>query len=365
MTDRIRDASDDSRLNELLDDAVSDVEPRDALDTIRNRTKVTPMSARRPWSYAVGGAVVAVAGVVVAIAVAGDRLGLTSSDEQPGPAAAAHHRHHRASSPDATPAAAESTSPSASATGSSPDTSSVAAYYLGQTPDGQRLYREFTAVRADGDLPTEAVNAALAWSSGPHDPDYSSPWPGGTSVQQVSLDGDTITVDLVGEDTVQDRPDGMSDSDAHLALQQVVYTAQAALQTRAPVHFLVNDQPADHVLGVNTSRPVGNDDPMKVLSLISISDPAEGATVHGSFTATGVASSFEANVPWQVRQGDQVVKKGFATAEGWMDKLYPWTADIDVSDLAPGDYTFVAMTDDPSTGEGKGPYVDTRTITVQ
>ncbi len=35
-----------------------------------------------------------------------------------------------------------------------------------------------------------------------------------------------------------------------------------------------------------------------------------------------------------------------------MDKLYPWETEIDVSDLAPGDYTFAAMTDDPSGGEG-------------
>ena len=48
-----------------------------------------------------------------------------------------------------------------------------------------------------------------------------------------------------------------------------------------------------------------------------------------------------------------------------MDKLYPWTAEVDVSGLAPGTYTFVAMTDDPSGGEGAGPTEDTKTIVVQ
>ena len=56
------------------------------------------------------------------------------------------------------------------------------------------------------------------------------------------------------------------------------------------------------------------------------------------------------------------MKKGFATAEGWMDKLYPWQAEVDVSGLAPGTYTFVAMTDDPSGGEGRARR-HTRTIT--
>jgi hypothetical protein len=49
-----------------------------------------------------------------------------------------------------------------------------------------------------------------------------------------------------------------------------------------------------------------------------------------------------------------------------MDRLYPWETRIDVSDLAPGEYTFAAMTDDPSGGaEGAEPFVDTRTITVR
>ena len=37
---------------------------------------------------------------------------------------------------------------------------------------------------------------------------------------------------------------------------------------------------------------------------------------------------------------------------------------IDVSDLAPGDYTLRVQTDDPSGGEGPGPFEDTRTFTV-
>ena len=61
----------------------------------------------------------------------------------------------------------------------------------------------------------------------------------------------------------------------------------------------------------------------------------------------------------------KVVKKGSAAAKGWMDKLYPWETAVDVSGLQPGEYTFVAMTDDPSGGEGGGPTEDTKTIIVQ
>ncbi len=59
-----------------------------------------------------------------------------------------------------------------------------------------------------------------------------------------------------------------------------------------------------------------------------------------------------------------MVKKGYATAEGWMDKLYPFETEVDISGLAPGTYTFVALTDDESGGEGGGPTQDSKTITV-
>jgi hypothetical protein len=88
--------------------------------------------------------------------------------------------------------------------------------------------------------------------------------------------------------------------------------------------------------------------------------------VRDRFVVSGIANSFEANVPWEVRQGDRVVARGFATADGWMDKLYPWSTQVNVSKLAPGTYTFVARTDDPSGGaEGAGPTEDTKTIVVE
>ncbi|MFJ2757291.1 Gmad2 immunoglobulin-like domain-containing protein [Nocardioides sp. NPDC087217] len=88
--------------------------------------------------------------------------------------------------------------------------------------------------------------------------------------------------------------------------------------------------------------------------LITLAAPAEGATVSDSFEASGKANSPEANVPWEVRDTTgETVLKGFATAEGWMDKLYPWKTTVDVSELEPGTYLFIARTDDTSDGEGK------------
>ena len=94
--------------------------------------------------------------------------------------------------------------------------------------------------------------------------------------------------------------------------------------------------------------------PPRTAELITLATPAEGATVSGSFEASGKANSPEANVPWEIRDDSgETVLEGHATAKGWMDKLYPWTTTVDVSELEPGAYIFIARTDDPSDGEGK------------
>jgi hypothetical protein len=365
MTDP-RQHDSDARLAELLSDAVSGVEPRDSLDTIRDRTKVTRMSSRRPWIYAVGGAVVATAAVLTAVAFAGDRLGLASSDE-PAPAGQSTRvsKPSKAADPsdegsESAPAPAPSDAPSEAPAQSR----TIAAYYLGDTSQGPRLFREFARVQA-----ADALAAGLVvLQQDPADPDYETPWAAGSfsgaTLEGTGADG-TIEVALADE-SLHDRPSGMSEEYAQEAVQQVVYTLQGAVQARAAVQFTLNGNPIDQVLGVPTSEPLANAPQNDVLALVSITAPEEGAGVSGSFTASGVANSNEANVPWQLKQGDKVVRSGFSTAEGWMDKLYPWeTEPIDVSGLPPGRYTFVAMTDDPSDGEGFGPMVDTRTIAVR
>ncbi len=202
----------------------------------------------------------------------------------------------------------------------------------------------------------------------PLDPDYRTDWPAGI-VESTAFDGvgsDGLIQITLADESVHDRPAGMSEAEAQIAVEQLIYTAQAAVQARAPVQFFLGENPIDQVFGVPTSEPLAEGKWSDVLSFMSVTAPEEGATVSGSFEASGVASSFEANVQWQIIQNGEAVKTGFTTADGWMDKLYPWTTEVDVSDLAPGTYTFVAMTDDPSGGaEGNGPDTDTRTIVIE
>lgn len=343
--------SDDHRLAEVLADAVSDVEPRDRLHQIRARTARSATRPRHSGLLAAGAAL-ATAAVVTTVAAVG---GFPGSAPETGEGATA------SSAPPS-----NQPSPSPSVSESPPELTAIPVYYVGDTPSGPRLFREFQSVPAAQDRVLAALNAALAGS--PLDPDYLTLWSGlarGVDAYAApdAANQNTILVDLIPE-VPTGLPAGMSRTEATLALQQLVFTAQGALGTRAPVVFRVDGEPRGTVLGVDTTRPLAHDP--RRLALVNITSPAEGAAVtSGTLVASGVASSFEATVPWQVLDASGAVAlEGFATAEGWLDRLYPWATSVDVSGLAPGSYTFLARTDDPSDGEGPGPHVDSKTFTI-
>lgn len=251
----------------------------------------------------------------------------------------------------------------AGGTSESPDASAgqrtSAVYYVSDTRRaGPRLYREFR--RGEGD----ALGSALdLLAEHPLDPDYRTLWQPGQLVGAAEGDG---TVDVQVDAAVRDRPDGMSKAEASAAVQQVVYTVQAAVQDRAPVRFTSGGDPIDRVLGVPTTDPVSNGPMLQVLSHVNLTAPEQGASVSGGrLQVSGVGNSFEANLGWEVRRGDTVVKDGYTTMSGWMgDKLYPFEMAVDVGDLAPGDYTLRVTTDDPSGGEGVGAMTDDKAFTV-
>lgn len=321
----------DNEVRELLTDAVSDVEPAHRLAEIQARTARPDRRAR--W-YVAGGAMLATAAAVTTFAVV---TNLESDD---------------ATDPDPAPDPTEAV-----------ETHAVPAYYIGETPHGLRLYREFANV--DATIPKLEASLSLL-ESGAADPDYTSAW-GPESFADVSVQGEVIYVDLADE-SLHDRPAGMSKEEAGLAIEQVIYTVQGALgQGRLPVQFRINGNPTNQTLGEETSNPLVESPQLDVLALVSITDPAERTVVSESFTAMGVASSFEATVRWQIRDADDaVVLEYSAMADGWEGKLWPWKTEIDVSGLEPGTYTFVALTDDPTGGtEGPGATSDTRTIVVE
>ncbi len=288
---------------------------------------------------------------------------LTDDDQSPTASEQKTHKPGRGHGASGTPS--DSTAPATSSTDEpSGETVTVPAYFVGETPQGPRLYREFRSVDAADPL---AAAAALVTGGKTLDPDYRTLFPGGAFASVSYDEGAGVITAELPDDGWTTPADGMSSSDAKLAVQQLVHTLQGVVQSRASLVVTLGGSPVS-LFGIDTGGGgVRNADPLKTLALVNITTPEEGATVSGTFTASGVASSFEANVPWEVREagGGPVVMDGFATAEGWMDKLYPWETKIDVSMLSPGTYEFVARTDDPSDGEGAGPTEDTKTFTVE
>ncbi len=302
----------DDQLSELLHDAVADVEPSERLSELRARTASSTTSRR--WWIGAGGAALATAAVVTAIAVVGTD---PPTAVDPPPAA-----------PPADPRA-------------------VAAYFVGDTPRGPRLYREFQQV-VD---PTPGLAGLELLESGPDDPDYTSLWPAG-SFESVSGPEDGLVTVQLG--------DGAPAEPSALALQQVVYTVSAGFQEPVTVE-LTN---GDALLEVIAAEPQ-----LDVLSHVNLSDPFEGQVVSGdTLRVNGVANSNEANVLWTIESEDGSSGDGsYFTAEGYMGtRLFPFSGKVDVSSLDPGTYTLTVETDDLSGGaEGIGPFSDTRTFVIE
>ena len=323
----------DDQLRALLEDAVSDVEPRGSLDGIRSRTTTT--HHRRPWAWGVGGAVLATAATIAAIAVLSGGPGTT--DAEPGPAVAT-----------------QPTGPQTSATERPSQT--VTGYYVVQTKRGALLYPESHAVVGETQV-EQAVERAVTGQA--DDPDYGTAWPAGTTLQKAQLSDGVLSVDLSG--VPADRPAGMSSAQAELALDQAVRSAQSAFRSQLPVTFLLDGRPTPTLLGLDTGQPVpGASD--ENLSPVQVDTPSDGATVDSPFTVTGRAAAFEANVQWELLQGSTVVKQGFTTAEECCT-LSPYSFEVTAP---PGSYTLVVHDEDASGGaEGTGQVEDTKRVVVR
>ena len=356
MTDHTPDGQSEDRLRHLLDDAVADVHPTPALSAIRNRTKVTPMNRHRSWLVAAAAAVAVSAATVTTVVLTGDDSG---RPDRGGPAASADPTPDTEG--DATPDAGdEPTSPEPSA--ADPGTQqAVAVYYVGTTPAGPRLFREFHGFT----LPEEraaVAKAALveAVDDTASDPDYRSPWSAlDVTVGLVAMSGDTVTVDLAGD--LHDRPEGMSEAEADIAVQQLVHTVQAAYKSRVPVQLLLDGGRTDTLLGVPVAEPLAAGDPMEVQAPVWIIEPQEGSSGTG-FVVMGRGAFFEANVSWQLLDGDRVVDEGFTTAKECCT-LSEFRFELDAP--APGDYTLRVYDADMSGGEGNGEAEDTKRLTFR
>ena len=328
----------DSDLRSLFDDAVSDVHPEGGTREIRARAG-RPSAGR--WVPLTVAAAVATAVVIVG----GAWLGQQESGSAPAAGSG--------DTADAPTANEPSSQPSSEARG----TLQVPVYYVGSTAAGPRLFAESHVVT---DTTESELQAAVqeALRGDPIDPDYSPAFRNETSTARASTDGETITIDLSDDlGATVDMPDERGTA----GVQALVWTAQAATSSEQPVRFTIDGKPADRVYNVDTSAPLQRASADSTLSTVSITTPAEGAVVPTRFEVTGQAATFEANVVWELKRGDEVVRNGFTTAQECCT-LSPYSFTVTAT---PGEYTLVVHDTDESDGEGIGTSVDTKRITVE
>lgn len=223
-----------------------------------------------------------------------------------------------------TQTAAQPSTPSAPVAPAPPSTSggppstkaaSVPVYYLGPVAAGSdqlRLFREFVPTQVPS--PTTGTGTALAalrlaMGPAPAGTRYHSAWAGVTA-EGVTREAGSITVRLTA---------GTRDTSA-LATEQLVWTVQAALGAPLPVRFELADGGAQvspgHPASSTYDRPT---DPIAVLGQVApiwVDQPARGSVVPAgrTLTVTGVASTFEANVEWQLLRDGRPVDSGYTTA---------------------------------------------------
>jgi Immunoglobulin-like domain of bacterial spore germination/Sporulation and spore germination len=212
-----------------------------------------------------------------------------------------------------------------------------------------RLFPEQHEVSSTGNTGFDAVSALFTTPA--TDPDYSSLWASG-SVESVNQQGGLITVHLSA-----DAAPGGSPPTArvyHVALQQLVFTVQQAMDSRDPVRILISDSPP-----AGASEPLQADPASVIEGVITVDTPSQGATIQSPVTVEGNASVYEGTVSWQVLQGGRVVQHDVTTALSGQE-ISPYSFKVT---LDPGSYTLRVY--EESAANGSAMFVETKQFMVE
>jgi hypothetical protein len=341
----------EDRLRRALDADARSITPTDRLGAIHTEAHAMESRTTRPnrWlaPVAAAAAVVVVAGAVWALSrppassppVAGTPA-VSTSQESTG-----------------TPTTGPSSVPTQTATGPTtsiapPATAQalVPVYYLGPVVSGSaelRLFREFvsTAVPTPETAEGKALAALrLAMGEAPQDSRYRSAWAGVTP-ESLTVGSDVITV----------RLSAGTDDDAALATEQLVWTVQAALGKSLPVRFELADGGADvspgHPASAAYNRPSNPIDVLGQVSAIWVDEPARNGDVKAGapLTVKGIASTFEANVEWELLRDGKSFEKGSTTAKEAAPARARYTFTT-TKDLSAGTYVLRVFASSPKDG---------------
>jgi len=345
------------RLSQALHREAERITPRDRRTEILAMArdgKQTVNSGRRRLIPVAAAASVALIGAVI--------WGVSGSggSQQAAPAVT------RASATTATP----TTQPSPGAKGSvAGATTQIAlpAYFVGaNSAAGDRfgLYREFVRAAVPvGVTPAQKAKAAVAVAMNAkpftnYEP-YLQPW-SATSVTNLTKTPSVITITLSGPGA-----NGFTPSQTELAVQQLVWTAQAAFgQGTIPVKFVVADGSAKLFGTYPTAQTYNRPEPsmqFEVLAPIWITAPLRDQVfpTGASVVATGQSCAFEGTTAWQLKKSGTAVRSGSTMASSGCPTRGTWQVKLGV--LPAGKYSFrmfeVSMKDGKVVAETSKPFV--------
>ena len=211
----------------------------------------------------------------------------------------------------------------------------VVVFYLGDTTNGPRLYREVHRHSLTTGVVRQAVNAML--HDAPRDPDYVSVWPRTTTVRGISISHGIATVDF----SVKVRGASVGGAFELAALQQLVFTVRAAAPSVTGVHIRVGGKDVSTLWGHADTRGIlRSAKGFEVLAPVQINSPGNGASVDTPLTVRGVATVFEATVSWQVLSSSTVIRHGYVTASTGAPGRGSWAFTVT---LPRGTYTVKAF----------------------
>jgi Immunoglobulin-like domain of bacterial spore germination/Sporulation and spore germination len=229
-------------------------------------------------------------------------------------------------------------------------------YFVADTPRGLKLFSEEHLYSSFDDMNLQVVADLVSGKVAPLDPDYTNLWGDTNSIKSVNIANSVATVDF-GQLSLNVGAEAEP-----RAIDQIIWTLTEFAPAVESVAFTVNGKVVETFAGhVDTTVKFTQAVDYEVLNPIQISSLNEGAKLSSTFTVSGQACTFEANVVWKLLREDIVVQEGFATATTGCPDRGEWSISFKNLDL--GDYKIQAI--EYSAEDGSLFAKDDKTFTVK
>ncbi len=232
-------------------------------------------------------------------------------------------------------------------------------YYVVDTDNGFRLYKEVQEVSVtENDLGEDkGLNSLTMLITGqlpPTDGNYQNLWRTGSKVNGITRVADVATVDIslgrlqVGAEAEQ------------RAIDQIVWTLTENDPSVKSVKLTVDGVPVETLAGhVDATQVFTREPDYEVLASVWV-DLLDRSDLTSPVSISGTACTFEANVSWELIQKAQVINSGATTSATACPDRSNWS--VDFGSLPAGDYTFRAF--DTSAKDGSLINEDTKDFTI-